>query len=64
MYRGCMYLQGASLPGRHAPPATLGQEEKLNQIIRSGQRSMIACRFTVVVADGRLDNAKSPAVML
>ena len=60
--------QGASLSGRHSPPATLAQEGVVQQIMRSGQRSVIycsfTCSFTIVVANWRLDNAKSPVAML
>ena len=34
-------IQGASLRGRPTPPATLAQEDKVHQNMRSGQRSMI-----------------------
>ena len=46
------------------PPATLAQEGKVHEIMRSGQRSMIDCSYFIVVANWRLGNAKSPAAML
>ena len=64
-----MYVKGASLRGRPTPPATLPQEGKIHQItMQSGQMSMIEYIFFMIdrtiVANWRLDNAKSPAAML
>ena len=69
VYQVCvcsMRVQGAPVRGWPTPPATLAQEEKVHQIMRSGQRSMIECGFftMIVVANWRLDNTKSPATML
>ena len=50
----------APLRGRPAPPATLAQEEKVHQITPNRHRVL----FVIVVANWRLDNAKSPAAML
>ena len=52
------HIQGASLRGRHTPPATLAQEGK---IVWSGRRE---CPCLIVSANWRLENAKSPAAML
>ena len=42
------YVQRASLRGRPKPPATLAQEEKTHQIMRSEQRSMIEFSFFMI----------------
>ena len=57
----CWYwyvIQGASLRGRHTPPATLAQEGK---IVWSGQRE---CRCLIASESWRLENPKSPATIL
>ena len=64
-----MYVQGASLRGRPTPPARLAEEGKVRKTpiinMRSGQRSMIERSFfIIVVANWRLEDAKSPAAML
>ena len=52
-------IQGASIRGRHSPPATLAQEGKRSKLCEVD----MGPRFVVGV-NWRLDNAKSPAVML
>ena len=52
----CSIIQGASLRGRHTPPATLAQEGK---IVRSGQKSTIDCK-QVQTGDLKMPTAPPP----
>ena len=52
-------MQGASLRGRHTPPATLAQEGNIDRVNRTKKGP-----FLVVSVKWRLENAKSPAAML